>query len=1143
MRKSFRMAVRNKVSQTSFDHEVGKALANFRLAALSILTTFSFSFNLNLSAHSLSAVAFIKKPSPVDPALPITQQLQIINLPDLRRLRNTSSRSQDDTSHYGVLHSVVSSALMPYFDAVSQSLEQDATASTRGEGDQRAGVPDTKKKLAELELSLFQLQQNVEIPQVTLLLHPEIQNALQRALSTGTPASFDTIPREVRADSDFLNSLQSIVNGWAKTIRATATTSRDARKGTAAQEINFWLDMEDVLNDIGAKLQSDGVQLTVEVLRRSGRAVVAASISQDTTLKDASALVQEYNQLMRGFPLRDLLSAISLEGVCVGLDSIFEHVNRIFPRNPYPIRRAIYLLEAISSDLDDRVRSLLKGGKLVHMDTDAFNSIMTSTKAIWTSWAKNVRGFDLAGRAHREKFKEEGNFYLKIAARHVRTRERLDYVASFRNNHEQLLQTITDVLAGSGQLYDKTEQSQDTLVVGELSSFDAVKDIIHAYASIGEIDVLDVSVEGNRAWQDVETQYNERIARVENAIIAVLRDRLDLARSADEMFQVCSRFNALFIRPKIRGAVTEYQTRLLDRVKQDISVLEERYKQRYAQSQSSVMAQLHDLPPVSGAIIWARTIERQLDNYLRKVEDVLGSDWDKHVSGRTLLEDANRFRVQLDTMPMFRAWEDDILHRNLSVNGRLFSITKVRGTESDLQVSVNFDPRIITLFKEVRNLRSLDFSVRNQISKVSADARAVYSYAVTLVETLRIYEQVNWNIQSTQGSSVLLDKHHSLVLSYLQDALPLRWTSFANADGLRMTNSRGDLLHDKLILAFSDAILTLQRKTAVVKSCHVLINEAMARLRSCTYSAQSFQEELFVIQSCVDKLVAEDLPEITRFTTQLNANIQSILLDRLHEALNLWSMAFEAGDLPKVEDLVDISLTIWKGNDEANLVSTTMPLLHEIRLQNQLIFVEPPLETAHITLLEHMHEVIAIVCDRSIIRSSTLATATSGALAAKTFRTVLDLCSAQLQSLYDLVNKKMSEVYEYVSTWLHFQSLWNLQTENVANTLGDDLQKWIQLHQEMRTARSTFETSDSMKHFGLISVSFEHVLNKVNARYDVLQNDLLKQFVSKVGTRTSDALAAIEQARKELEGSSLDVASTLRAVKFITIVQVASTLR
>ena len=42
-----------------------------------------------------------------------------------------------------------------------------------------AGIPMTKKKFAELELSLLHLQQNVEIPETHLIIHPVIQKAVE----------------------------------------------------------------------------------------------------------------------------------------------------------------------------------------------------------------------------------------------------------------------------------------------------------------------------------------------------------------------------------------------------------------------------------------------------------------------------------------------------------------------------------------------------------------------------------------------------------------------------------------------------------------------------------------------------------------------------------------------------------------------------------------------------------------------------------------------------------------------------------------------------------------------------------------------------------------------------------------------------
>ena len=60
-----------------------------------------------------------------------------------------------------------------------------------------------------------------------------------------------------------------------------------------------------------------------------------------------------------------------------------------------------------------------------------------------------------------------------------------------------------------------------------------------------------LGAEGTEIWVAAENAYNERVARVENQIIARLRDRLGTARNANEMFRVFSKFNALFVRPKV----------------------------------------------------------------------------------------------------------------------------------------------------------------------------------------------------------------------------------------------------------------------------------------------------------------------------------------------------------------------------------------------------------------------------------------------------------------------------------------------------------------------------------------------------------------------------------------------------------------
>lgn len=69
-------------------------------------------------------------------------------------------------------------------------------------------------------------------------------------------------------------------------------------------------------------------------------------------------------------------------------------------------------------------------------------------------------------------------------------------------------------------------------------------------------------------------RYEGMIDRVETQITALLRDQLGTAKNADEMFTIFQRFNALFVRPHIRGAIREYQTLLIQRVKEDIDQLQ-----------------------------------------------------------------------------------------------------------------------------------------------------------------------------------------------------------------------------------------------------------------------------------------------------------------------------------------------------------------------------------------------------------------------------------------------------------------------------------------------------------------------------------------------------------------------------------------
>ncbi len=204
------------------------------------------------------------------------------------------------------------------------------------------------------------------------------------------------------------------------------------------------------------------------------------------------------------------------------------------------------------------------------------------------------------------------------------------------------------------------------------------------------------------------------------------------------------RFNALFVRPHIRGAIREYQTQLIQRVKDDIEALHTKFKIQYPQSQAYRMSGVRDLPPIAGSIIWAKQIDRQLTTYMRRVEDVLGRGWENHVEGQKLKADGDSFRMKLNTQEIFDDWARKVQQRNLGVSGRIFAIENQRnrsGKGSSLKLKVNFLPEIIQLSKEVRNLKNLGFRVPLAIVNKAHQANQLYPFAISLIESVRTYER------------------------------------------------------------------------------------------------------------------------------------------------------------------------------------------------------------------------------------------------------------------------------------------------------------------------------------------------------------------------------------------------------------------
>ena len=1095
---------------------------------------------ISFSTTTAASVAIIKRPLPIDPRVPISSQVQVINLPGVAAL---NSPDQATVSPFEVLHSIVHLALGPYFDAYTKGQELLDAGKQRYDGEGKTGVPGAKKKIAELELSLLHLQQNIEIPELYLPMPDVIQDALNTASGRKIPPSIDLVPKGLLLDSRFLNDLQNTVNSWIKSIQAITKLSRDPESGSAAQEINFWLSMETALDGIEEQLRGPGVSLTMDVLKNAKRYQATVSFSADTGLKDAVDKVQKYNQLMRDFPLDELLAATSLTKIDAALESIFGHLNRKIRVVPYPIARALPLVSAISGDLETQMLSLLHGRTLMHLDFRDFQITMDTVERIWRTWDENSKNFINISRESLKKKRDERFIAIKFNSRHTKIQERLSYISNFRVSHEQLQKTIINVLGPKAQMGSADgDTTNSAILVEELGDVDAVEEVAQAYASLKDVDVLDTSPEGTEIWVQAEMTYTERTARVENSIIGRLRDRLATAKNANEMFRVFSKFNALFVRPKIRGAISEYQTQLIENVKRDISSLHERFKLQYGHSEAHAMAQLRDLPSVSGAIIWARQIEKQLDIYLKKVEDVLGKDWALHAEGQKLATEGFNFRNKLDTRPIFESWLHDVNRRKFSLAGRLFGITRNRSMGNVLELGVNFDPQVVALFKEVRNLLWLDYSIPHAVTNISREAKKVYPYAVSLTESVRILAQTNRAAEGMPNTALLLAGYQNSVQDLISKGVPLRWETFVSSFDIQIkqlqrmaAGAQGETKHVQFVHEFATAVSVLQEKTTLLIAIQEKIQNAISELWKCRYENAAFLAHLQAVQNSIDQLNLENYSNLKLYVQNLNTDIEEILRERLHNALRDWLRVFQDSGVSAPEH--------DNSSQHVDSEHTSLPkfesAVHEVSMQNQVIYLEPPSDFARAEWLSNCQDWMGIICRLPTIKASRyeMQLAQEGPAQSSSFAHLSSRCVQEIGSVHGVINDRITDINEYVDKWLQFQSLWDLQSDHVVDMVGEDLAGWLDLLQEIRKARTTFDTSKSSKSFGNVMIEYDQVQAKVNTKYDQWQHEILIKFANRLGQRMREVFADVEKARRDLESQSLEASSTAQAVSLITIVQ------
>ncbi|XP_050563737.1 dynein heavy chain, cytoplasmic isoform X3 [Spodoptera frugiperda] len=1070
--------------------------------------TYQISNEVHFSSSRVAAFVCIKRGAVIEADKSIHSQLRLINL--------------SDGSPYETLHAFISKTMAPFFKSYVKE-------SGRADRDGDKMAPSVEKKIAELEMGLLHLQQNIDIPEITLPVHPLVAAVIKRAADEGRKPRVADFGDKVE-DSTFLNQLQNGVNRWIKEIQKVTKLDRDPSNGTALQEISFWLNLERALHRIQEKRESIEVALTLEILKYGKRFHATVSFDTDTGLKQALATVSDYNPLMKDFPINDLLSATELERIRLAVQQIFSHLRKI-RSTKYPIQRGLRLVEAISRDLGQQLLKVLGTRRLMHIPFEDFERVMTQCFEVFSCWDDEYEKLQgLLRDIVKKKRDEHLKMVWRVSPSHKRLQARMEHMRRFRRHHEQLRTVMLRVLrpratvatdAGAGG-----EPAQPHSLPMDAADANAIAEVNLAYENVKEVDCLDISREGCDAWEAAVRRYEDRIDRVETRITAHLRDQLGTAKNANEMFRIFSRFNALFVRPHIRGAIREYQTQLIQRVKDDIETLHEKFKVQYPQSKCSRLSLVRDLPPVAGSIIWAKQIDHQLTAYLKRVEDVLGKGWENHIEGQKLKADGDSFRLKLDTQEVFDDWARKVQQRNLGVSGRIFAIESVRARSSKtgtiLKLKVNFLPEIITLYKEVRNLKNLGFRVPLAIVNKAHQANQLYPFAISLIESVRTYERTLEKIRDKASIIPLVAGLRRDVLNQVSEGMALVWESYKL---------------DPYVQKLSEVVLLFQEKVEDLLAVEEQISVDARSLETCPYSAVSLADILSRLQRAIDDLSLRQYSNLHLWVQRLDEEVEKSLAARLQAGIEAWTSAL----LGKSHEL-DLSMDTYSPTEPTHKPGGEPQIarvVHEVRITNQQMYLFPSLEEARFQLMRQMFAWQAIVTSQHRLQSTRYQVGVARAQTA-TYRnllTKLPAGSSPLENAYDAIEQKISQVREYVDEWLRYQALWDLQPESLYGRLGEDITLWIKCLNDIKKSRTTFDTSDTRREYGPVVIDFARVQSKVALKYDAWHKEVLGKFGALLGGEMVTFHSQLAKSRSQLEQQTIEAASTSDAVSLITYVQ------
>ena len=1031
----------------------------------------------SLKSFSSTNIIFIKKIPFLDCSdiKKIKKDLQILNF----------STESNDTTMLSHIQNCIQSTFLSLFNSYKELIKEKKTSAIK-----TYNVTQLQNKVTELVDSINKTRKTSNIPNIKLefeKFYLELKDKLKK--EKGRDATVDDFLSVL--DDNQLNKLYDCLNKWKAEISQVIKMERNLSDGNTLDEIEFWVDYIKVLKSIKKQVESPDVQITLSIAKKKGKNFITNPFENDTKTDDYIKKADSYNILLKDLPIKEMYNSNNIDDLIIQIQKIFEVIKNKMKLSIYPLKRIQQLIDCVNEDMYSQIIKIIRPN-LMSMKYDDFHELIKKCTNLFDKVWKSE--YELLKKEIQElgKKRNEDILQQKASFPHNNLQQRLLDINNFRLENKELVE-ITLRLNKSNINSEKQEESQIT------------RDIKNAYKLSCNIDVLDMSDKGIRAWGNIKEEYNKVVEKIEGQISSSLTEQLASAQNINEQFRIFERFKIIIKRPRIQSSIQDYQRTLIHNVSEDLNNLKEKYNSGYENSSAAKLCSIRGIPPITGEIIWNNQFEKQANSYKNKIANVLGDSWESTEEGKKLKTLIQSFgEISTQTKEKIDTWEKNNYGatKKASSMNEIEKIIYIDGNYGNYKLKVNFDDSLIE-FKECRLMKKIK-EIKTMVQKSCANSKEYYPFALAIQDAFRTFNNCCEKIKNEPKINKLIAKEKGQIQQYIKDNTELSWTN------------------EQKVVTFAktlcEKVSSFEEKVTELISMINQIDSLLQQILKVQIQKETISENVSAIQSVINQITGsnKEYSNVEKWIKDIDTKLENNLMKRLEECLEIWKNEFLASK--PLSDPILIKEVI----------------VHKISMENKSIILQPSIFDAREYWYNQLHQTINIILNNRRLYSTFSKNNEQDIYKETTYRDLIPkLDSKILLGVYSALEKTFISCEEYVKTWSSYQVLWQIEPQFIFTKLGDDMEKWQQIMEGLKQGRKTFDNDKNEKVFGALVVDYSSVQDKVNNKYDFWHKEIMNQFAQKSNEGMIEFSKKIRAAKDILERNSLETESG-DIVAFIT---------